>query len=149
MTDPQRYPSTSGGAQSPAAAPSGYPGQAAADARTGYPIAPGPRGSDGVARLAFILAIVTVSLAVLNTIFVRFVIFRLAYDLHLGGSVLTGFNIVSQVVLFLAYATTLVFGLLGARSDRKLLAGIAIGVGGAGAINLLFALLSSLIASLT
>jgi hypothetical protein len=164
MSDPQQFPSTSAdpatapsyasSAQPPyssapaAGTPSGYSGQPAADAQIGYPAAPRPRGSDGVARMAFILAIVSVALAVLNSIFVRFVVVRLAYTLNLGGGFLGGLNVASQIVLFLAYGTTLVFGLLGARSDRKLFAGIAIGVGGAGVILLLIAFLSGLITSL-
>jgi len=172
MSDPQQFPPASGmppasaSAQpaAPAAPPYGaapqtspaspqpYPAgtaqvgyPAAGAAQTGYPGAAAARGSDGLARVALVLAIVSVALGVLYTVLFRFVIIRLSYDMHLGASAMTAYNLVGQVLLFLSYGVTLVLGILSVRSSRKVLAGIAIGVGGAGLIGIAFALLSNVI----
>jgi hypothetical protein len=120
----------------------------AAGAQVGPPPALGPgRGADGIARVAFVLAIVSVALGVLYTLLFRFAIIRLSYDVHLGAGLIGAYNLVGQSLLFLVYATTLVLGLLGARGARRLQAGIAIGVGGAGVVGILFALMTNLISA--
>ncbi|KJL34590.1 hypothetical protein [Microbacterium azadirachtae] len=162
MSDPQQFPPAPGaqGAQpapgmQPAPATStpappyntaqtGYP---ASTTQAGYPGAPAARDSGGLARAAFVLAIVSVALSLLSTALFRFVIIRLSYDMHLGANAISLYNIVGEVVLFLAYGVTLILGILGARRSRTLPAGIAIGVGGAGVVGIAFALLSGLIAS--
>ena len=168
MSKPQQQFPPAPGAQPPANAstppqpPSGstpahqpaYPGSPThhgyvAGAQNGPPPAPGPgRGADGIARVAFVLAIVSVVLGVLYTLLFRFAIIRLSYDVHLGAGLIGAYNLVGQSLLFLVYATTLVLGLLGARGGtRRLQAGVAIGVGGAGVVGILFALMTNLISA--
>lgn len=144
MSDPQQFPPAPGTPSAPAPSTPAPPYRTA---QTGYPGAPAARASGGLARAAFALAIVSVALSLLSTVLFRFVIIRLSYDMRLGASAIGMYNIVGEVVLFLAYGVTLILGILGARSSRTLQAGIAIGVGGAGVVGIAFALLSSLIAS--
>jgi len=165
MSDPQQQFPPAPGAQPPATAstppqpPYGsapayqpaYPGATAqngypAETQSSFPPAPGAgRGADGSARVALVLAIVSVALGVLYTVLFRFAIIRLSYDFHLGPGVIGTYSLVGQTLLFLAYAVTLIFGILGARGSRGVQAGIAIGVGGAGIIGIAFALLSNVI----
>ncbi|MFB7842808.1 hypothetical protein [Microbacterium sp. NPDC056052] len=144
MSDPQQFPPAPGAPSAPAPPTPAPPYRTA---QTGYPGAPAARDSGDLARAAFALAIVSVALSLLSTVLFRFVIIRLSYDMHLGASAIGMYNIVGEVVLFLAYGVTLILGILGARSSRTLQAGIAIGVGGAGVVGIAFAVLSSLIAS--
>jgi len=165
MSDPQQQFPPAPGAQPPAtastppqppygSAPAYQPAYPGATAQNGYPAvvqngnpaAPkAGRGADGNARVALVLAIVSVVLGVLYTVLFRFAIIRLSYDLHLGAGIIGMYSIVGQTLLFLAYAVTLIFGILGARGSRAVQAGIAIGVGGAGIIGIAFALLSNVI----
>jgi hypothetical protein len=105
------------------------------------------RTSRVISGVAFVLAIVSVALGVLYTLLFRFAIIRLSYDVHLGAGLIGAYNLVGQSLLFLVYATTLVLGILGARGTRRLQAGVAIGVGGAGVVGILFALMTNLISA--
>jgi len=164
MSDPQQFPPASG-TQPPATAttppqppygstPAYQPAYPGATAQTGYPagaqsgmptVTGAGRSADGIARVALVLAIVSVALGVLYTLLFRFAIIRLSYDFHLGAGVIGTFSLVGQTLLFLAYAVTLIFGILGAHGSRAVQAGIAIGVGGAGIIGIAFTLLSNVI----
>ena len=153
MSEPQPYPPSTplGSPVDPAAgvaaspAYPAYPGQAS---QAYPPQATGAVGGrNGLAVVAFILAVVSVALGLASTLLTRFVLIQMLYRLRLSSDAVTGYNIASQGILLLAFAATLIVGLLAIRSDRKLLAGIAIGVGGAGVINAIVSLIATAIAS--
>lgn len=168
MSDPQQQFPPAPGAQPPAtastppqpsygSAPAYQPAYPGTTAQNGYPaevqsrVPPAPRagrGADGSARVALVLAIVSVALGLASTLLTRFVLIQMVYQLRLSGAAVTGYNIASQGILLLVFAATLILGLLTIRSDRKLVAGIAIGVGGAGTINAIVSLIATAIASL-
>lgn len=139
MSDPQSpaapqpgYPQpTAPGYPQPGASPVGYPSATA----SGYP-APytaARTGSSGLAaRIGFIIALATALVGMVFTIAARFLIASQGFALFSLVSLLTG------IVAGLGYAAALVFGIVGARGDRnRVLAGIAIGIGGAGLLGIL------------
>ncbi|GAB6859540.1 hypothetical protein [Microbacterium xylanilyticum] len=157
MSDPQQqYPPAPGtaptaasrvpppyGTAPQASAPSG---PASGAAQSDYPV-PTRSGSGGVARVAFILAVVSVALAALASI-VRVVLYVQANRFRLSLHVVEGLTLGSNVLLFLCCAAALALGILAARGDRKLMAGIAIGVGGVGVFNLAIGFLLSMLTPL-
>jgi hypothetical protein len=102
-----------------------------------------PAGVNSLARASFIIAIVLVVLAVVLAIFSRFVP-TIMYDFALSAS---GIGIIFGVISFVNLILgvfALVLGLAGARrSDRQLLAGIGVGVGGFVAISNLVSLVAT------
>ncbi len=112
-----------------------WPSHPAGTAQAGYPEAPAARGPGGLARVAFILAIVSVALSAVISI-VRVVLYTQMNRFHLSLHVVEVFNIGSNIVLFLCCAAALALGIVAARGERKLMAGIAIGIGVVGAVNL-------------
>jgi hypothetical protein len=141
MSDPQQQPSASA-TPTPAAsaaygASPGYPGSAAA----------APSGDRaGLARAALAFAVVSVVLSLVSSLLTRFLLVQMVYRLHLPGSAITAYNLITQAILLLAFGAALILGLMAAGGQRKLLAGIAIGVGGAGAISTLVSLLATMLA---
>lgn len=134
MSDPQQYP------PSPAApAPQVYPATATT--------APSATRA-GLARVAFACAVVSVALGLFSSLLTRFLLVQMVYRLHLSTSMITVYNLATQVILLLAYAATLILGVMAARGERKLLAGIAIGIGAAGTLSTLVALFATAIAPL-
>jgi len=135
------YPGTTAQNGYPAEAQS-WPSDPAGTAQAGYPAAPATRGPGGLARVAFILAIVSVALSAVTSI-VRVVMYSQMNRFHLSMHVVEGFNIGSNIILFLCCAAALALGIVAARGERKLMAGIAIGVGGVGVVNLVVGFLLS------
>ncbi|MGN8025518.1 hypothetical protein [Microbacterium sp. 22242] len=145
----QAYPGATAQHGYPAEVQSGHPAEAqnwpsdpAGAAQAGYSAAPATRGPGGLARVAFILAIVSVALSAVTSI-VRGVMYSQINRFHLSMHVVEGFNIGSNIVIFLCCAAALALGIVAARGERKLMAGIAIGVGGAGVVNLVVGFLLS------
>ena len=135
------YPGATAQNGHPAGAQSGNPTEAQnwpsdpGTAQAVYPAAPATRGPGGLARVAFILAIVSVALSPVMSI-VRVVLYTQMNRFHLSMHVVDWFNLGSNIVLFLCCAAALVLGIVAARGERKLLAGVAIGVGVVGVANL-------------
>lgn len=163
MSDPQPTPpyasDPSHAGSSPAAPPPGAvlnPGPSAAAATGapagGYPGQPAPtaRGGSGAAgRIGFVIALLTVLLALVGTIGLQTLIYSGATA---GADRFALYGMLAAVqsfVLLVGYALSLIFGIIGARAARgKVLAGIAIGVGGAGLVGVASSWLMSLIVPL-
>lgn len=106
-----------------------------------------PRGAGGgLARLAFILALVGFAISTLYSLIYPFIF--LAQPMDYEGMGALGF--VVNLVGFLAAAAALTLGLISLRrSDSRLLAGIAIGLGGAQVVGVLVGWLTSLVYTLS
>ncbi|MFK3677639.1 hypothetical protein ACI2IP_07905 [Microbacterium sp. NPDC090218] len=121
---PQAYPTASPAPQAYAPASPGFPGQVA-------PLAPA-RDSNPLGRTAFVIALATFAINLFGSLVRPFVYsgaggfeFMLAFDNGIG------------ILSFFVYVAALVLGLIAARRPgSKLLAGIAIGIAGTGAIGL-------------
>lgn len=98
------------------------------------PVIADPAAGDRFGRVALVLAIVTVAVQLVTQIVSSF--FPLIqYNLQLSTASIGAFFAVTNVVHTIIAAVTLLFGLLALRgSGRKVSAGIAIGIGGAGVI---------------
>lgn len=108
-----------------------------------YPQNAGASGGagGGLARLAFILALVGFAISTLYSLIYPFIF--LAQPMDYEGLGVLGF--VVNLLGFLAAAAALILGLISLRrTDSRLLAGIAIGVGGAQVIGVLVGWVSSL-----
>lgn len=130
---PQAFPTAT-----PQPAPTAAPGQAAfgpGPASGGFPPAgaPAPRTpGSGLGRAAFIVAAVTLAID-LVLILVRPFVYMSDRTYSLIGAI----ELASGILTFLGYAAALVLGLIAARRPGpRLLAGIAIGVSGAGLLML-------------
>ncbi|MCT1477263.1 hypothetical protein M3C17_04270, partial [Microbacterium sp. p3-SID336] len=149
---PSAYPTAPPSAY-PTAAPSAYspaPGApySAATPGSAYPMTPqaafgsapaAPRTGNTLGRVAFIVALVTLALDVLLML-VRPFVYMSDQVYTVIGLVEGGFGVVS----FIGYAAALILGIIAARrAAPHLLAGIAIGVAGAGLVSLVFAWLST------
>lgn len=123
----------------PAAAPQSYP---AAPGSAGFPpsAAPSPRAAgDGLGRAAFIVALVTLAIDVF-LILARPFVYMSDRTYSMIGLIEGG----SGILTFLGYGAALVLGLIAARRPgSRLLAGIAVGISGAGLLTIVLSWLSS------
>lgn len=123
---PQAYPTVAPGPQAYAPVAPGFPGQFA-------PLPP-IRDSNPLGRTAFVIALATFAINVFGSLLRPFVYsgvggfeFMLAFDNGIG------------ILSFFVYVVALVLGLIAVRRPgSKLLAGIAIGIAGTGAVGLAF-----------
>ena len=123
------------GSAYPTAAPAhlaGVPGQPAP-----WPAAPGAPTADagkGLGRTAFVIAVVTLAVNLVSSI-VRLLI----YTSDFGYGAAYAIDDAIGVISFFAYAVAFVLGVIAARRPGgRLLAGIAIGIAGAGALGMIF-----------
>ncbi|MFJ6549720.1 hypothetical protein [Microbacterium sp. NPDC091676] len=123
----------------PTAAPQSYP---AAPGSAGFPpsAAPGPRAAgDGLGRAALIVALATLAIDVFLILARPFV-----YMSDRTYSIIGLIEGASGILTFLGYGAALVLGLIAARRPGpRLLAGIAIGISGAGLLTIVLSWLSS------
>ncbi|WP_312674723.1 hypothetical protein [Microbacterium sp.] len=123
----------------PTAAPQSYP---AAPGSAGFPpsAAPGPRAAgDGLGRAALIVALATLAIDVFLILARPFV-----YMSDRTYSIIGLIEGASGILTFLGYGAALVLGLIAARRPgSRLLAGIAIGISGAGLLTIVLSWLSS------
>ncbi|MCE4026960.1 hypothetical protein LXM50_13355 [Microbacterium sp. Au-Mic1] len=124
-----------------------WPSDPAGAVQAGYPAAPAPRGTGGVARVAFILAVISVALSAVSSI-ARVVVYTQMNRFRLSLHIVDGFNIGSNLLLFACSAAAFALGLVAARGERKLMAGIAIGVGSVGVVSLAIGFLLSMLTPL-
>ena len=123
----------------PTAAPQSYP---AAPGSAGFPpsAAPSPRAAgDGLGRAALIVALVTLAIDLFLILARPFV-----YMSDRTYSIIGLIEGASGILTFLGYGAALVLGLIAARRPGpRLLAGIAIGISGAGLLTIVLSWLSS------
>lgn len=132
---PQSFPPAT--AQPYPSAPGFAPGAAASLPPSGVP-APRAAG-DGLGRAAFIVALVTLAIDVFLILARPFV-----YMSDRTYSLIGLIEGASSVLTFLGYGAALVLGLIAARRPGpRLLAGIAIGISGAGLLTVVLSWLSS------
>lgn len=145
MSDPQQ-PQTPPHASQPTPPPQAHqPPQAYAQpqpvyaqpAQRGYaqpvysPPAVGPTDSNAPGKIGFIIGLVGLSLSLLLNVIIQIMIRSQGYELI---NLISG---VMSVIIFLAAAAALVFGIIGLRrvGAPHALAGIATGLGGAGVVG--------------
>lgn len=100
-----------------------------------------PRSGNGLARTAFIVALVVAAIGALQVLLQPFVIASFSYDAGNYGV----FSFLFGVIIFLGSAAALVLGLIAVRRPGgQVLSGIAIGVGGVQLIGIVLGWISSL-----
>ncbi|GAA1573907.1 MULTISPECIES: hypothetical protein [Kribbella] len=117
---------------------------------TGYPgqLGETPRGGTGAAgRIGLIVGLVSVVISVVGSVVLRSLIYTRSTIPGRDGFALFRIGSIVEAILLLAgYGTALILGIVGARAARnRLSAGIAIGIGGAGAIGIASSLLANFV----
>ena len=123
---PTAYPTAA------AAYPAGAPGQPASwPAAAAAPDAP---AGSALGRTAFVIAVITLAVNLISSI-VRLLI----YTSNFGYGSAYAIDEAIGVISFFAYLVALVLGIIAARRPGpRLLAGVAIGIAGAGALGMIF-----------
>ncbi|WP_417504469.1 hypothetical protein [Microbacterium sp.] len=123
---PTAYPTAA------AAYPAGAPGQPASwPAAAAAPAAP---AGSALGRTAFVIAVITLAVNLISSI-VRLLI----YTSNFGYGSAYAIDEAIGVISFFAYLVALVLGIIAARRPGpRLLAGVAIGIAGAGALGMIF-----------
>lgn len=104
------------------------------------PAQPAPAGN-GLARTAFLVAAITVVLSLIGMVALPLIAYS---GTGADYGVFTMFSAARSIILFVGYAAAFALGLTALRGGSgKVLAGIAIGVGGVGLLEILFSLISS------
>ncbi|MDF2561085.1 MAG: hypothetical protein K0R99_2531 [Microbacterium sp.] len=123
------YPTAAPAAQ---AYPAGAPGRPAS--WPAAPRVPSASAGNGLGRTAFVIAVVTLAVNLLSSI-VRLLI----YTSDFGYGSAYAIDDAIGVISFFTYVVALVLGIIAARRPGpRLLAGIAIGIAGAGALGMIF-----------
>ncbi len=126
------YPAGASGQPAAAAYPAGASGQPASwPAAAAAPAAP---AGSALGRTAFVIAVITLAVNLISSI-VRLLI----YTSNFGYGSAYAIDEAIGVISFFAYLVALVLGIIAARRPGpRLLAGVAIGIAGAGALGMIF-----------
>ncbi|WP_337001414.1 MULTISPECIES: hypothetical protein [unclassified Microbacterium] len=159
-TAPQAYPTAAPGGQSTPTpgtqpAPQAYPTAAPAypTAAQGYPVttqgtpvgyapfapaAPITRTGNPLGRVAFVIALVTLAVNLLSSLARPFF-----YTMSVGYEAIIVLDNVIGIISFFVYGIALVLGVIAVRrAGSQVLAGVAIGIAGAGMLGLAFTLVT-------
>lgn len=126
------YPAGASGQPAAAAYPAGASGQPASwPAAAAAPAAP---AGSALGRTAFVIAVITLAVNLISSI-ARLLI----YTSNFGYGSAYAIDEAIGVISFFAYLVALVLGIIAARRPGpRLLAGVAIGIAGAGALGMIF-----------
>ena len=136
-TAPQAYPTAPGYPSAPQAYPVAVPGGAVGSALFAPPV-PATRAGNPLGRVAFVIALVTLAVNLFSSLARPYF-----YTMNTGYEAILVLDNVIGIISFFVYAIALVLGVIALRrAGSQALAGIAVGIAGAGMLGLAFTLVT-------
>ena len=134
---PQAYPTAPGYPSAPQGYPVAAPGGTVGSALFAPPV-PATRAGNPLGRVAFVIALVTLAVNLFSSLARPYF-----YTMNTGYEAILVLDNVIGIISFFVYAIALVLGVIALRrAGSQALAGIAVGIAGAGMLGLAFTLVT-------